>query len=269
MFDNLRNRVSHRLARRKFAPVIEIQHSAELLRLGTDYGGWVFEPSADLQGSVIVSCGLGEDASFDIEFASRFCAKVIIVDPTPRAIRHFETIQERIGQSAVQSHAKRGQPPVDSYDLRKITNESLFLERSALWVENTKLKFFAPANPRHVSYSIINYQNNYSQETPHIEVASITLEALFAKYHLHTIPLIKFDIEGAEIQVIRHMLERSIHVRQLLVEFDEMNSPSDRSKRNVEDIDRQLRHEGYICRYFDGYTNFLYVRREEKRPPIS
>jgi hypothetical protein len=147
MLGNIRNRISHRLARRKYAPVIEVQNSTELLRLGTDLGGWVFEPSNDLQGSVIVSCGLGEDASFDIDFASKFGAKVIIVDPTPRAIRHFEAIQERVSQTAVQSYAKRGQQPIDSYDLRKITNESLFLERSALWIENAKIKFFAPSNP--------------------------------------------------------------------------------------------------------------------------
>jgi hypothetical protein len=90
-------------------------------------------------------------------------------------------------------------------------------------------------------------------------VQSITLEALFTKYHLHTIPLIKFDIEGAEIQVIRQMMEKSMRVRQLLVEFDEMNSPSVRSKQNDEDIDRLLRHGGYSCRYFDGHANFLYV----------
>jgi FkbM family methyltransferase len=259
VLDNLKSRVSHRLARRKYAPAIEIENSTELLRLGTDYGGWTFEPSADLQDSVIVSCGLGEDASFDIEFASRFCAKVIIVDPTPRAIHHFEGIQDRLGQPAVQHYSKRGQQPVDAYDLRKIIDESLILEPSALWIENTKLKFFAPSNPSHVSYSVVNFQNDYSQETAHIEVASITLEALFEKYHLQTIPLIKLDIEGAEIQVIRYMLEKSIHVRQLLVEFDEMNSPSDRSKQNVEDIDRLLRYEGYSCQYFDGHANFLYV----------
>jgi FkbM family methyltransferase len=259
MFDKLRNRISYHLARRKYAPVVEIQNSTELLRLGSDYGGWVFEPSPDLKDSVIVSCGLGEDASFDIEFASRFCAKIIIVDPTPRAIRHFEGIHSRLGQPAIQSYVKRGQQPADVYDLRKITDESLILEPSAVWIENTKLKFFAPSNPSHVSYSLVNYQNDYSQETTHIEVASITLEALFAKYHLHTIPLIKFDIEGAEIQVIRYMLEKSMYVRQLLVEFDEMNAPSDRSKQNVEDIDKLLRHAGYDCRYFDGHANFLYV----------
>jgi len=261
MFDNLRNRVSYQLARRKYAPVIEIQDSTELVRLGTDCGGWVFEPTPDLQDSVIVSCGLGEDASFDVEFASRFCAKIIVVDPTPRAIHHFEGIQGRLGQRAIQSYVKRGRQPLESYDLRRITGDSLILEPSALWVENTRLKFFAPSNPSGVSYSLINYQNDYSQETTHIEVASITLEALFKKYHLHTVPLIKLDIEGAEIRVIRYMVEKSMYVRQLLVEFDEMNSPSDRSKQNVEDTDRLLRHVGYSCRYFDGHANFLYVLR--------
>jgi FkbM family methyltransferase len=261
MLTNLMNRVSHRMARRKYAPMIKVQHSTELLRLGTIYGGWTFEPSSDLQDSLIVSCGLGEDASFDLEFASKFSAKIIIVDPTPRAISHFEAIQERIGQRALQSYVKSGKQPVISYDLSKIAEGSLTLERSALWIENTKLKFFAPTNPAHVSHSLVNYQNHYSQETSYIEVASITLEALFAKHHTKTVPLLKLDIEGAEIQVIRHMLEKSIRVRQLLVEFDEMNSPSDQSKQNVEDTDRLLRHAGYICRYFDGQANFLYVLR--------
>jgi FkbM family methyltransferase len=255
----LKNRVLHRLARRKYAPVIKVQPSAKLLRLGSEYGGWTFEPSTDLQNSVVVSCGLGEDASFDIEFASRFCARVIIVDPTPRAIRHFEEIQKHVGQPASQRYVKGGKQPVASYDLRKISKDSLILEPSALWVENTKLKFFAPANPDHVSHSIINYQHNYTRDTAHIEVAATTPEALLAKYQLKTVPLMKLDIEGAETDVIRHMLTKSIHVRQLLVEYDEMNVPCGRSKRNVEDTDSILGHVGYECRYFDNRTNCLYT----------
>jgi FkbM family methyltransferase len=176
-------------------------------------------------------------------------------------MRYFEAIQERIGQPAVQSYVKGGKQPIASYDLRKIAKGSLILHPSALWVENTKIKFFAPANPDHVSHSIVNYQNNYTQDTSHIEVAATTLEALLAKYQLKTVPLMKLDIEGAEIDVIRHLLEKSFHARQLLVEFDEMNFPSDRSKKNVEDTDRILRQAGYVCRYFDGRANFLYALR--------
>ncbi len=97
---HLKNQVSRFVARRRYAPRIKAQRPSDLIRLGSDYGGWTFEPSPDLQDSVIVSCGLGEDASSDVEFASRFGAKVIILDPAPRAIRDFEEIQERIWSTA-------------------------------------------------------------------------------------------------------------------------------------------------------------------------
>jgi FkbM family methyltransferase len=218
--------------------------------------------SPDLRDSVILSCGLGEDASFDVEFASRYGAKVILVDPTPRAISHFEGIQGRIGQPASQGYVPGGKQPLDSYDLRKLGKGSLVLEPFALWVAKTKLKFFAPQNPDHVSHSVVNWQNNYAQDTPYIEVATITLEELLSKHKLKTVPLMKLDIEGAEIEVIRHMAENAIHVRQLLVEFDEMNFPSERSQRNVEATDTILRGAGYECSHFDGKGDFLYVMRE-------
>ena len=69
----------------------------------------------------------------------------------------------------------------------------------------------------------------------------------------------KLDIEGAEINVIRHMLDKSIRPRQILVEFDEMNAPSARGKKDIEHTDSTLRQAGYLCRYFDGRANALYV----------
>jgi FkbM family methyltransferase len=261
MSARLSNRIRQGIGRRRYAPDVEVQRPSNLLRLGSDYGGWTFVDSPDLHDSVILSCGLGEDASFDVEFASRYRAKVILVDPTPRAIRHFDELQVRVGQPANQSYVTGGKQPAGSYDLRKIDRESLILEPFALWVENKKLKFFAPPDPAHVSHSIVNCQNDYAQDAPHIEVSTTTPEALLSKYDLKAVPLMKLDIEGAEIDVIRHMVENAIHVRQLLVEFDEMNFPSERSKKNVEDTDRMLKRAGYLCRYCDGKSSFLYALR--------
>jgi FkbM family methyltransferase len=144
--------------------------------------------------------------------------------------------------------------------LSKLSEDSLVLEPYALWSEVTKLKFFAPPNPSHVSHSLLNYQDNYSQEGPNIEVPTTTLDALFAKHQLEAIPLMKIDIEGAEIEVFKDMLEKSILPRQLLVEFHWTRCLSDGSRKRVEETDAELRKAGYKCRHFNGYANYLYVR---------
>lgn len=260
MFRKLGAWLRYRVARLRYPPRIHVDRSRILVHLGTEYGGWIFEPSDDLQNSTIVSCGLGEDASFDVEFASRFNAKVIVVDPTPRAISHFTEMMTRVGKAAEETYSDAGKLTAKSYNLSKVSADTLVLEPSAIWIEKTKLRFFPPANPDHVSHSIVNYQNNYRTDLPYIEVDSITLEDIKMKYGLDSIPLIKLDIEGAEDQVIRYMMEKSIRPRQILVEFDEMFFPTKNSQRIAEEIDSLLRQSGYLCRFFNGSANFLYVR---------
>ena len=41
----------------------------------------------NLSQPIIISCGLGEDASFDIDMINRFGAKILCIDPTPRVFR--------------------------------------------------------------------------------------------------------------------------------------------------------------------------------------
>jgi FkbM family methyltransferase len=259
MLGTVQARVSKVVKKLRYAPKIQVEPDSHLLRLGSKYGGWTFEPSADLEGATIVSCGLGEDASFDVEFAAKYGAKVILVDPTPRAIRHFEEIEKRFGEPAKDTYKSGGKQPASAYDLSKVGRSQLILEPCALWTEVTKLKFFSPPNPEHVSHSIVNYQNEYRKDSPFIEVPTITLQSLVEKYGMASLPLIKLDIEGAEVKVIQDLLAKSIRPRQLIVEFDEMNFPSERSKENAEVMDQALRRGGYGCRFFDHKANFLYA----------
>jgi FkbM family methyltransferase len=251
----------HKMLQRLYAPSIGVETSGELLQLGTKYGGWSFQPSTDLREATIISCGLGEDASFDIELASLYGARVILIDPTPRAIAHYQGIVKRLGHPASQKYVTGGRQPATAYDLSKLTADSLILDPVALWTEKTRLKFFAPTDPDHVSHSIVDYQNGYSKSGPHIEVEADALPNIMARHGINNLPLLKLDIEGAEIEVIPDMLHQGIYPRQILVEFDEMNSPTRRSKRNVEATDLALRSSGYVCKHFDGLANFLYLRR--------
>jgi hypothetical protein len=71
--------------------------STNLLRFGTKYGGWNFLNSSDLRNSTIISCGAGEDISFDIDFINYYAGKIILVDPTPKAIIHYNEVIRKSG----------------------------------------------------------------------------------------------------------------------------------------------------------------------------
>jgi FkbM family methyltransferase len=235
-------------------------HNYKLIRLGTGYGGWTFVDSRDLYNTAIISCGLGEDASFDVEFSSKFKSKVIFVDPTPRAISHYKQIVEKLGQRATTSYSSSGKQPIDAYDLSLIRPEYLQLVDKALWIESKTLKFFLPSNPNYVSHSIVNYQRNYKEDSEYIEVEAVTIDTILREVGIKNVPLIKLDIEGAEIEVILDMMARKFFPKQILVEFDELTVPSKTSKTRVLAAHDALLENGYQLINHDQPSNFLYVR---------
>ena len=240
------------------SPTIE---GFNIIHLGSEYGGWNFVHDDCLKGSTIISAGLGEDASFDIEFATKYDAKVVIVDPTPRAIEYFKKIQDSLGKKATQKYIDGGCQPITAYDLSNLKQDNLTLIDKALWNENTALKFYSPSNPQNVSHSISNYQNNYSKETTSIDVDAVTLDSILNDLGLRScdIPLIKLDIEGAEIEVLKSCMGIGILPRQILVEFDELNEHKGFAR--VTEIHELLESNGYILLKTNGDADFLYLRK--------
>lgn len=255
-------RIANRAKRIALAPRPTIGRKPDTIRLGSDYGGWILVNSPELHNCTVVSAGLGEDATFDIEFARKYNARVVIVDPTPCAIAHFEGIVARLGQSAQRGYSADGCQPLAAYELEGIVEGQLQLVRKALWIEPMTVKFFAPKNPAHVSHSIVNYQNEYSAGTDHIVVPATTLGSVLAEFQVNHLPLLKLDIEGAEHAVIKDMLEKNIRPSQLLVEFDELNFPSRHATAAFKVTDKLLHEAEYSIAHFDGRANFLYVAAE-------
>jgi len=231
-------------------------------RIGSEYGGKTLVDDDDLCGSTIVSAGLGEDASFDTEFATLYGAKVIVVDPTPRAISHFEAIHQRLGNSRTVEYVEGGKQPIEAYELSSLSPETFSFVPKALWTEITTLKFFSPPNPEFVSHSISNFQNAYSRTTDHIEVETTSIRELLSKHDLQPedLKLIKLDIESAEIEVLADMLDEAIFPKQVLVEFDELHMPTRRGYRRISSVHKKLIRFGYKCIHKDGFSDFLYYR---------
>lgn len=248
------------MRRTAFTPRLKVAARADTVRLGTEYGSWHFIDAPNLRGATIVSCGLGEDASFDVAFAARYGAKVVIVDPTPRAIAHFNAIKANIGQPARRDFLPGGQQPVEAYDLSALTENSLTLVERALWSEEKTLRFYAPKEAAHVSYSATNYFNGFSTATPYIEVQSITLDTLIRQLGVYFIPLLKLDAAGAEGAIIQDMLAKNIRPDQVLIDYDQITAYSRKSKTGIEFTDFLLRRSGYRLVHFKHPSNFLYVR---------
>lgn len=244
--------------------VIVNDAQSERIKLGSQYGGWSLINKSSLHGSTIISCGLGEDASFDVEFSNTFGARVIIVDPTPRAISHFEQIMESIGNPATQQYVSGGCQPVHSYDLSGITENRLVLERRALWHSCGTVQFFPPPNKNHVSHSISNYQQNYDHSADHILVESTTLPHLMQQYGVTDLPLLKLDIEGAEIEVLLSLMSSKIFPDQILVEYDELVLNTAESSKRINSAHQALIDSGYNMVHQDAPANFLYVMETEK-----
>lgn len=247
----------HKFRRALHQPRVSIS-GAQTVRLGSAYGGWDFIDGEELHGSTVISCGLGEDASFDVEFAAKYGAQVIILDPTPRAIAHYQAIVDRIARGELVPTTSDPWHP-GRYDLSSIRPRQLLLIRKALWIEEKSLKFFAPSDPTHVSHSIIDFQNNYQMTGTHIHVGALTIEAICRDHGITNLPLLKLDIEGAEIDVLKHMMFGKVRPSQILVEFDELTRPSKRSTARFFEAHGALLNAGYQLRHRKG-ANYLYKR---------
>ena len=257
---NFTARLRRGINRLLFSPRIETTCDPRLVRLGSNYGGWGFLDDPQLRGCCIVSAGLGEDASFDVEFARRYEARVCIVDPTPRAIAHFQLLVKRLGNSATVAYSSTGSQPHEAYELTQIAESQLELVPNALTDRDGIVRLYAPPDPQHVSYSILNFQNSYSRKGEWLEVPSIDIASLFQSITPSGVTLLKLDIEGAETLVVPRLLASGVPLpNQVLIEFDELNVPSRRSKRSFNRLHSMLIESGYIPVFWDKRSCVSYA----------
>ena len=184
---------------------------------GTIYGGWWIPTALNLNStSTVISAGAGEDISFDLAIQSEFGCTVEIYDPTERAQKHFEEIQNYYkpnfsGFSGnIQKDYEFWISPLNP-NFAKINFNNFGLAST-----DSTVKFYKQTNPDYVSQSVL--PNMYGTE---YTIANMKrLQTVLKEKGLKKVDILKLDIEGAELQVLESMLEDEIYPTVLCIEFD-------------------------------------------------
>ena len=168
-----------------FSPKIE---RVAYRMFGSEYGGWPVVTEVLNSQSVVLSFGLGEDISFDLEIMEAFDLTLHGFDPTPKSLAWLSS-QELPARFKVHG--------------------------VGLADKDGELTFDVPANRDHASYSAT--ANREGAQTVSLPVKRI--ETIFNELALEKIDVLKMDIEGSENSVIADLLKGNIRPVQILVEY--------------------------------------------------
>ncbi len=229
----------------------------ETEHFGTYYGGYDIIHTNDIE--LVISCGLGEDATFDIELLKKYNCKVIIIDPTPRAIKHYEEISSRFGRENDKNYEEKGGKQfANSYNLTNINKERLvFIDKAITDKNNSKIKLFFPKNKDFVSTSF-EIDKNYSKE--YLLAETINLENILKKFQLKKIDILKLDIEGGEIIVLNDLIKKKIFPNQILVEYKNIKNLNPFKLFKIFKINKKLLKNGYKIVNVNTKGDYTYLK---------
>jgi FkbM family methyltransferase len=203
-----------------------------LIKLGTEYGGWVIPENLLNSNSVCYCVGCGEDISFDLSLINKFSCDVFAFDPTPRAIQYVNKVAG--------------------------SNHKYHFFQIGLWNKDDILKFYAPKLSDHVSHSVLNLQKTEQ----YFEAQVKKLSAIMQENGHDQLDLLKLDIEGAEYNVVNSIIEDSINIKILCIEYDEYFNPLDGAYRQrIKTSINKLLNAGFELVFTQENGNYTFVNK--------
>jgi FkbM family methyltransferase len=208
----------------KFAPP-RVQVNREMQNIGSNYGGYFLDSSLIVPNAIVYSLGVGEDISFDLALIERFGLTVHAFDPTPK-------VKKWLATQALPKQFHFHEVGIAEFD-----------------GDGT---FYLPRRD-YISHSLIRARQ-YSRDS--IRVPMIRLATAMRQLGHWRIDVLKMDIEGAEYAVIEDIVQESIPVGQILVEFHHRLSPrgTNKTKQVLSLLENYGMRIGYVCPRMEVFT---------------
>ena len=210
---------------------LKIGHKRNYKWYCNTYGGFYVCPDLLNENSVVYSFGIGEDMTFDNAITKIHNCPVYCFDPTPKSINWFKKQKE---------------------------NELIHFFEFGISDQNEFVKFYLPKNMDHVSGSVINQRNVDINKTVTVEMES--LNRIMDKIGHKHIDVLKMDIEGAEYNVIKNILENDLSITLILVEFHDrfFDDGLNMTKQTI----NMLKDKGYeIFAVSDSYEEVSFIKK--------
>lgn len=179
---------------------------------GSSY--WTLDISSLNENSIIISGGVGNDISFEMDLINLTGCKIYLFDPSPTGIKTIEKI-------------------------KNIPQELNFIPKG-LGGNSGKEFFSFPENPLEGSFTI---QRDTVKQKLEFPIVSIT--EFCEEQNINTVDCVKLDIEGFEYEVLEDILNNSkLTVHQILVEFHHFFEQIPKSKTSL--AMKKLKKAGYM-----------------------
>lgn len=199
------------LLKRAWRPKVDVYVDTDVIGNIRD-GAWGICVNLVDAHSIIYSVGIGLDISWDKGLIEKYGVKILAFDPTPGSIKWL----------------KNQELP-----------SSFFHSPYALGWENGLVKFYIEGSNT-PGCSMV--KGNGQTET--ISVKCYTLRSLMQQMGHNKIDVLKIDIEGAEYEVLRNILDENIEIGQLLVEYHH-RSKGDFKIDDTRHVHNMLQKAGY------------------------
>lgn len=210
--------------------------------IGNDYGFMIVPKGALNSNSNVFSFGVGEDMEAEIDLIKKHNSTIYLFDPTELSIKYYnETINE-----------------LNKNNNKVIVNKLKF-EPIALWNNDGFVKFYKPKEEGHVSHSI----NNIESSNDFTEVVCKKMSSILKENNLERIDYIKLDIEGAEFEVVKNIIDDKIKFKSIYLELHYDNKINlFKNVNKFKQLLKSLIDINYEIIYSNHYRYFCLVKKE-------